>query len=129
MRVAGNGAWDASPDLKGDQVINPNAMLVTPKHVLAGSLENGLLIYDRSTGRWHTVQDGLPSPNVTALAASGNTIWIGTDNGLVKIPEDNSNDPPLVAGSFACQPPTPLPTPTPTPIPLPPRPPPPHPPH
>jgi ligand-binding sensor domain-containing protein len=31
---------------------------------------------------------GLPSENVTALAESGGYIYVGTDNGLVRIPEE-----------------------------------------
>jgi len=67
--------------------VNPNAMLVTPSYVLAGTLGQGLYIYDRRSGRWSVIHDGLPSLNVTALAAANGYIYIGTDNGLVRIPE------------------------------------------
>jgi len=67
--------------------VNPNAMLVTPRHVLAGSLGNGLYVYDRETARWIVITEGLPSLNVTALAESNGTIYAGTDNGLAKILE------------------------------------------
>jgi len=67
--------------------VNPNAMLVTPHHVFAGSLGYGLYVYDRDTGRWTVFTDGLPSLNVTALAESSGILYAGTDNGLVKIPE------------------------------------------
>jgi ligand-binding sensor domain-containing protein len=67
--------------------VNPNAMLVTEHYVLAGTLDRGLYVFDRSSRRWRTVQNGLPSANVTALAAAGGYIYIGTDNGLVRIPE------------------------------------------
>jgi len=62
-------------------------MLVTPHHVFAGSLGNGLYVYDREAARWTVITDGLPSLNVTALAESNGTIYAGTDNGLVKILE------------------------------------------
>jgi ligand-binding sensor domain-containing protein len=68
-------------------VINPNAMLVTPRHVLAGSLADGLLVYDRATARWSQVLSGLPSKNVTAFAQRNGEIYIGTDNGIVRIAE------------------------------------------
>lgn len=71
----------------GSFEVNPNAMLVTPGYVLAGSLGEGLYLYDRQTGRWAVIRDGLPSLNVTALAAANGFIYIGTDNGLVRIPE------------------------------------------
>ncbi len=67
--------------------VNPNAMLVTANYVLAGTLGEGLYLYDRQSGRWSVIHDGLPSLNVTALAAADGYIYIGTDNGLVRIPE------------------------------------------
>ena len=35
--------------------INPNAMLVTPRHVLAGTLGKGLYVYDREKSRWSAI--------------------------------------------------------------------------
>jgi ligand-binding sensor domain-containing protein len=67
--------------------VNPNAMLVTQSYVLAGSLGQGLYLYDRQTERWSAIRDGLPSLNVTALARANGYIYVGTDNGLVRIPE------------------------------------------
>lgn len=67
--------------------VNPNAMLVTSSYVLAGTLGKGLYLYNRQTGRWSVIEDGLPSSNVTALAAGNGYIYVGTDNGLVRIPE------------------------------------------
>jgi ligand-binding sensor domain-containing protein len=67
--------------------INPNAMLVTERHVFAGSLGKGLFVYDRSTDRWTKITEGLPSENVTALAADKDYVYIGTDNGLVRVRE------------------------------------------
>jgi len=71
----------------GQFEVNPNAMLVTPGVVLAGTLGEGLYLYDRQSERWSVIHDGLPSWNVTALAAANGYIYIGTDNGLVRIPE------------------------------------------
>ena len=64
-----------------------NAMLVTADRVYAGRMESGLLVYDRALRRWHATVDGLPSANVTALAAGGGNLYIGTDNGLVRVSE------------------------------------------
>jgi len=71
----------------GNFEVNPNAMLVTSNFVLAGSLGKGLYLYDRTSGRWSVIEQGLPSLNVTALASANGYIYIGTDNGLVRIPE------------------------------------------
>jgi ligand-binding sensor domain-containing protein len=71
--------------------INPNAMLVTPRHVFAGTLGNGLYIYERESRRWRALSEGLPSANVTALAESNGYIYVGTDNGLVRIQEQKLN--------------------------------------
>jgi hypothetical protein len=38
--------------------------------------------------RWRTITAGLPSLNVTALAIRNGVVYVGTENGLVKIAED-----------------------------------------
>jgi ligand-binding sensor domain-containing protein len=68
-------------------VINPNAMLRTPQHVFAGSLADGLLVYNRRLRRWSQITAGLPSSNVTAMAEDLGELYIGTDNGIVHIAE------------------------------------------
>ncbi len=82
-----SGRFHTFETASGPLEVNPNAMLVTPDYVLAGTLGDGLYLYDRQAGRWSVIHDGLPSLNVTALAASRGYIYIGTDNGLVRIPE------------------------------------------
>ena len=67
--------------------VNPNAMLVAKDYVLAGTLGEGLYLYDRQSSRWSVIREGLPSLNVTALATANGFIYVGTDNGLVRIPE------------------------------------------
>jgi ligand-binding sensor domain-containing protein len=71
----------------GEIVVNPNAMLVTPRHVFAGTLGNGFYVFDREAQRWTAASEGLPSGNVTALAESNGYLYVGTDNGLVRIQE------------------------------------------
>jgi hypothetical protein len=71
--------------------VNPNAMLVTDRHVLAGTLGRGLYILDRDSGRWSVITRGLPSLNVTALAVRAGDVYVGTENGLVRIAEQNLN--------------------------------------
>jgi len=81
------GQVSAMDGLPRGVVINPNAMLVTPQHVLAGSLTDGLLVYDRASQRWSQVTAGLPSKNVTAFSERDGEIYVGTENGIAHIAE------------------------------------------
>lgn len=81
------GRFHAFETATAEMEINFNAMLVTPEYVLAGTLGNGLYVYDREKSRWTAVHEGLPSQNVTALAESKGYFYVGTDNGLVRIRE------------------------------------------
>lgn len=82
-----SGRFHSFETATGGVEVNPNAMLVTRDYVLAGTLGQGLYLYDRKTARWSIIRNGLPSLNVTAFAAHNGYIYIGTDNGLVRIPE------------------------------------------
>ena len=70
-----------------DLIINPNALLATPTHIYAGTLSQGMLVYSRAGGRWQRITAGLPSLNVTAFAERSGILYIGTENGLARIPE------------------------------------------
>lgn len=87
VRLDRSGKFHSLETASGEFEVNPNAMLATPDFVLAGSLGHGLYVLDRKSGRWSAVREGLPSLNVTALAAANGYIYIGTDNGLVRVPE------------------------------------------
>jgi len=89
QRLDGMGQWQSFAEAGDGIVVNPNAMLVTEARVYAGTLDRGLYVYDRRGGRWSQIGAGLPSRNVTALAARDGYIYIGTDNGLVRIAERN----------------------------------------
>jgi ligand-binding sensor domain-containing protein len=89
FRLDATGRCQRFSDATESFVVNPNAMLATGQRVYAGTLERGLYVYDRSLGRWSDVVVGLPSPNVTALAVHNGYLYIGTDNGLIRIPEQN----------------------------------------
>ena len=88
LRLDASGEWHSFPDLKEGFVVNPNALLVSGVQVYAGSLDRGLFVYDRGSARWTRSTLGLPSQNVTALAAGGGYLIIGTDNGLVRVREE-----------------------------------------
>lgn len=87
LGLDGSGHFHSFELGSGPFEVNPNAMLVTTSYVLAGTLGQGLYLYDRQSARWSSIRDGLPSLNVTALAAANGYIYVGTDNGLVRIPE------------------------------------------
>jgi ligand-binding sensor domain-containing protein len=72
-----------------DLIVNPNALYATPTHLYAGTLAHGMLVYNLATARWTNITQGLPSLNVTAFAARAGTLYIGTENGLIRIPEAN----------------------------------------
>lgn len=85
LRLDSRGQWSSFEDLRGEININENAIFATPSAVYAGTLDRGLAVYQ--SGRWNFWTAGLPSLNVTAIEARAGNIYIGTDNGLVKIPE------------------------------------------
>jgi ligand-binding sensor domain-containing protein len=87
LRLDGNGHWQTFPDATGRFEVNNNAMAATANRVYAGTLGKGLYVYDRESGRWTVVTAGLPSLNVTAVALHEGDLYVGTDNGLVRITE------------------------------------------
>ena len=89
VRIDAAGAWQNFADMPKQTEINPNAMATANDRIFAGTLGKGLLIYRKSQGRWTTFTTGLPSLNVTALASAGGYLYVGTDNGLVRITEAN----------------------------------------
>jgi ligand-binding sensor domain-containing protein len=87
LRLDEAGRWHAFPDAGRPVEINPNAMAAGADRVYAGALDEGLYVYERATGRWRVIAAGLPSRNVTALKLSGGYLYVGTDNGLVRVAE------------------------------------------
>jgi ligand-binding sensor domain-containing protein len=84
-----SGKWKAFADMPAGVEVNPNAMISTQHAVYAGTLGKGLAVFDPSRERWNWITEGLPSLNVTALGITGSGIlFIGTDNGLVRVAED-----------------------------------------
>jgi ligand-binding sensor domain-containing protein len=88
LHQGAGGAWVPFDDLPGAFEVNPNAMAASARAVYAGTLARGLALFDRSAGRWRWVIRGLPSLNVTAVAVEAGVVYIGTENGLVRVPED-----------------------------------------
>jgi ligand-binding sensor domain-containing protein len=88
MKLDASGRWRQFDELKAPTIVNTNAMLAIGDRIYAGLLDQGLAVFNRTSGRWTTVTEGLPSLNVTALAARGGVLYIGTDNGLVRVREE-----------------------------------------
>jgi ligand-binding sensor domain-containing protein len=89
VRLMSDGHFEPFDIATAQFEVYPNAMLATDEHILAGTLGKGLYVYDRSSNRWSVITTGLPSLTVTALAAGDGFIYVGTDNGLVRISEQN----------------------------------------
>ncbi len=83
MRLDKSGIWHTFPDMPRC-VVNPNAMLFADGRVFVGTLDDGLLVLDHYA-RWQKFSYGLPSRNVTALAFANNGLYVGTDNGVVRL--------------------------------------------
>jgi ligand-binding sensor domain-containing protein len=88
MRLTADGNITPTDATQTGVVINPTAMAADGRLVLAGTLGQGLMVGDATGMRWKTVTAGLPSLNVTALAIHNGVVYVGTENGLVKISED-----------------------------------------
>jgi len=89
VRMLSDGRFEPLDIATAKFEVYPNAMVATDHHVLAGTLGKGLYSLNRSTNRWTVITEGLPSLTVTALTAGHGYIYVGTDNGLVRIPEQN----------------------------------------
>jgi ligand-binding sensor domain-containing protein len=89
IRFEGGSAIQTFAQFAGRRVeINLNALAVSDRALYAGTAGQGLAILRKGEERWHFVSAGLPSANVTALAARGGRLYVGTDNGLVRIEEN-----------------------------------------
>jgi len=72
--------------------INAGALAFFADRVWAGTVERGLMVSPRQRagedeGRWSQlgVADGLPSADVTALAADEDGVWVGTRGGVARV--------------------------------------------
>ena len=88
MRLAADGTVAPTDATLPGVVVNPTALAADGRMVLVGTLGRGLMVSDATGIRWRTITAGLPSLNVTAVAIHNGVVYVGTENGLVKIPED-----------------------------------------
>ena len=87
LKLDRSGHFHSFETATGSFEVNSNAMLVTERSVFAGTLGRGLYVYDRESSRWKVLTEGLPSANVTALTEVNGYLYVGTDNGLVRVEE------------------------------------------
>jgi ligand-binding sensor domain-containing protein len=85
QRLDPSGVWHTFDSMPPNAVVNPNAIAVAPGAVFAGTLEHGLLAWDRQRPSWRSIRSGLPSSNVTAILYHEKKLYLGTDNGLVVV--------------------------------------------
>jgi ligand-binding sensor domain-containing protein len=83
-----DGQWTDYSESIGRFEVNPNAMAVDRGRLYAGTLDQGIQIYDDRQGHWQQFREGLPSQNVTAFAFTSDRVLVGTDRGLVEIRRD-----------------------------------------
>jgi ligand-binding sensor domain-containing protein len=88
LRFDSTGHWQTFDDATGPFEVNSNAMLHDGDFVYAGTRGRGLMIYDCARERWSWLTDGLPSMNVTAIAVHGDSVYVGTDDGMVRISKE-----------------------------------------
>jgi ligand-binding sensor domain-containing protein len=87
------GSWESHLALGRGKLIKSFArrVFVDPEGGVWIGTDNGLSFHDPSKKKWEsfTILDGLPSGQVTSIAALGKDIWIGTDRGLARINRDS----------------------------------------
>jgi len=88
QRLSANGQVTQTDASTPGMIVNPNAMATDGNIVVAGTLGQGLLVGDHTGTRWRTITAGLPSLNVTAVTIDHGQVYVGTENGLVRIAED-----------------------------------------
>lgn len=90
IRFDAAGATQSFPAFAGRRYeINLNALLATDRALYAGTAGQGLAILRSDETHWQFVSEGLPGLNVTALDERNGRLYVGTDNGLVRISESS----------------------------------------
>lgn len=84
-RAAAAGRFVPFVETEGLKV-NTGCLVSAGGRLWAGSDGRGLWRLSRDGGRFERVDLALPSPRVTALAAHDGALWIGSDEGLARLP-------------------------------------------
>jgi hypothetical protein len=68
--------------------VSPGAIAIADGRAFVGTDAHGLWVETRDHSRFERVALPLPSPRVSALLAEPRVLWVGTDEGLVRLPLD-----------------------------------------
>lgn len=85
------GRFDGFVETEGLKV-NPGCLLEAGGRLWMGTDGRGLWRLDEARGRFVRVRTHLPSPRVTALLEDGDALYVGTDEGLARIPLSTSDE-------------------------------------
>ncbi len=70
------------------EIVNPNAVAIVADRPIFGTAGNGLLVWDGNRFFKITSEDGLPNNEILSIFGDNEYIWVGTTDGLVKIPSE-----------------------------------------
>jgi hypothetical protein len=79
------GHWQAFAETEGLEV-SPGALVSAGGRAWAGTDADGLWRLSRDGARFERVPAALPSTRVSALLAEPGVLWLGTDQGVVRLP-------------------------------------------
>jgi hypothetical protein len=83
--LADGASLEPFPETEGLKT-SAGALVAVEGHVFAGTEGHGLWRLRADGRRFEPVALPLPSPTVTALAARAGELWVGTDQGLARVP-------------------------------------------
>lgn len=66
--------------------VNPGCLVEAGGRIYAGTDGRGLWVLSADRARFEPLRIPLPSPRVTALVAGDDALWIGTDEGIARLP-------------------------------------------
>jgi ligand-binding sensor domain-containing protein len=79
--------FEETADLK----VNPGCLVEAGGRIYAGTDGRGLWELSADRTRFEPMRLPLPSPRVTALVADDHALWIGTDEGIARLPLHEGN--------------------------------------
>jgi len=84
--LAPDGTWREFRGAGRQLNVNPNALCAAGSWILAGTLEEGLWRLDPARLQAERLDLPLPSRSVQAVLIDGATLYVATDNGVLRVP-------------------------------------------